>query len=194
MSDYTKLTDFASKDALPTGDPEKTAFGTDVDAELNALATMSATKEDKVNKGAANGYCPLDGSGRVDRTDMPTGSSYTDTAEEYSAGKGSAWVALTDGATITPNAALGNHFAVTLGGNRTMAAPSNLDRDGQVFTFLLAQDATGSRTVTWNSIYKWPSATPPTLSSGALDVDIVTGIYREATGFIYMNTTGLDFG
>jgi hypothetical protein len=35
-------------------------------------------------------------------------------------------VALTDGATITPDFATGNNFSVTLGGNRTLANPSNL--------------------------------------------------------------------
>ena len=33
---------------------------------------------------------------------------------------------LTDGATITPDFATNNNFTVTLGGNRTMANPSNL--------------------------------------------------------------------
>jgi hypothetical protein len=56
-------------------------------------------------------------------------------------------VTLTDAATIAVNAALGNQFRVTLGGNRTLGAPSN-PADGQVITFEFTQDGTGSRTIT----------------------------------------------
>lgn len=54
---------------------------------------------------------------------------------------------LTDGATINLDASLGNLFRVTLGGNRTMAAPSNAT-DGQRIILEVIQDGTGSRTLT----------------------------------------------
>lgn len=44
MSDYTPATDFSAKDALTTGDPEKAILGSDVDAELDAIATAIASK------------------------------------------------------------------------------------------------------------------------------------------------------
>jgi hypothetical protein len=56
-------------------------------------------------------------------------------------------VALTDAATIATDAALGNNFRVTLGGNRTLGVPTN-PADGQRCTWLLTQDATGGRTIT----------------------------------------------
>jgi hypothetical protein len=192
MSDYSKITDFTAKDALTTGDPEKIALGADVDAELAAIATMSATKEDEVNKGANNGYCGLDSGGLVARADLPSATSYTDTAETYTAGKGSTFVALTDAATIATNAALGNNFKVTLAGNRTMGAPTNL-RDGQVLSYRVTQDATGSRTLAWASLFKWPSGTAPTLTTPAAGRDIFVGQYEAASGFIDMNTFGLAF-
>jgi hypothetical protein len=46
MSDYTQVTDFSAKDALSSGDPEKTILGSDVDVELAAIATAIATKAD----------------------------------------------------------------------------------------------------------------------------------------------------
>lgn len=49
MSDYTKITDFAAKDALPTGDPLKRGKGTEVDNEFNAIETAIATKADKAS-------------------------------------------------------------------------------------------------------------------------------------------------
>lgn len=65
MANYTKTTDFAAKDALSSGDPEKVATGTDVDVEFNAIATAIATKEDSANKNVANGYAGLDSSALV---------------------------------------------------------------------------------------------------------------------------------
>jgi hypothetical protein len=62
MANYTKTTDFAAKDALSSGDPEKVATGTDVDVEFNAISTAIATKEDSANKNVANGYAGLDSS------------------------------------------------------------------------------------------------------------------------------------
>jgi hypothetical protein len=78
---------------------------------------------------------------------------------------------LTDGATITWDVPAGHHAQVTLGGNRTLAAPTNLIA-GQVYTLHVVQDGTGSRTLTWNSVFKWPGGTAPTLSTGAGKRDV----------------------
>ena len=79
---------------------------------------------------------------------------------------------LTDGATISWNANSGSVATVTLGGNRTMAAPSNL----KVGTYVLnvIQDGTGSRTLTWNSVFKWPSSIAPTLTTTAAARDVIS--------------------
>ena len=61
-------------------------------------------------------------------------------------------VALTDAATITVDASLGNQFTVTLGGNRTLANPTNAS-NGQLMLFRIKQDATGGRTLTLGSNY-----------------------------------------
>lgn len=46
MANYTKLTDFASKDALPTGNAAKIVKGTEIDDEFEAIETAVATKSD----------------------------------------------------------------------------------------------------------------------------------------------------
>lgn len=56
-------------------------------------------------------------------------------------------VDLTDGATVALDASLGQTYRVTLGGNRTLAPPSN-PTDGQVIELEITQDGTGSRTLT----------------------------------------------
>lgn len=89
--------------------------------------------------------------------------------------------ALTDAATITVNAAAGDLQTVTLGGNRTMAAPTN-PVNGQMLMFKLKQDATGSRTVTWNAIYQFTTDLPsPTLSTAANISDYVGFIYDSVS-------------
>ena len=87
---------------------------------------------------------------------------------------------LTDAASITNDFALGNNFLVTLGGNRTLAAPSNAVA-GQSGTIHLIQDGTGSRTLGYNTAWQFVSATTPTLSTGASDVDILCYIARSST-------------
>ena len=46
MSNYTKLTDFASKDTLPSGNAGKIVKGTEIDDEFESLETVIATKAD----------------------------------------------------------------------------------------------------------------------------------------------------
>lgn len=74
-------------------------------------------------------------------------------------GTNTAWtnnvVALTDGATINTDASLGNIFTVTLGGNRTLANPTNAV-DGQKITFRIRQDGTGSRTLAYGTNFNFP--------------------------------------
>jgi hypothetical protein len=82
---------------------------------------------------------------------------------------------LTDGATITPDFNDSNNMVVTLAGNRTMANPSNL-KDGASYTVIVKQDATGSRTLSFGTAFKWAGGTAPTLSTGANAVDILTFI------------------
>lgn len=46
MSNYTKSTNFATKDTLPSGDANKIVKGTEIDTEFNNIATAIATKAD----------------------------------------------------------------------------------------------------------------------------------------------------
>jgi serine acetyltransferase len=77
---------------------------------------------------------------------------------------------LTDGATISWDTSLGRVATVTLGGARTLAAPTNL----KVGTYILnvLQDATGSRTLTWNAVFKWTGGVAPVLTTTANARDV----------------------
>jgi len=87
---------------------------------------------------------------------------------------------LTDGATITPDLASGCNFAVTLGGNRTLANPSNITA-GQSGSIFIVQDGTGSRTLSWGSYWDFPGGTAPTLTTTSGAVDRVDYVVRSTT-------------
>ena len=81
---------------------------------------------------------------------------------------------LTDGATINWDTSLGSVATVTLGGNRIIAAPTNLKIGSYVLHII--QDGSGNRTVTWNSVFKWPAGVAPVLTT--------TGNRRDLFSFV----------
>lgn len=96
----------------------------------------------------------------------------TDVAQEYTAAQNFDAQSLSDGASIAWNLATQQYAKVTLGGNRTLAAPSNM-KDGGWYTLRILQDGGGNRTLSYNSVFKFPGAEVPTLSTGAADLDIL---------------------
>jgi hypothetical protein len=55
MSNYTKSTNFATKDNLSPGDPLKIVRGTEIDTEFNNIATAIATKTDNASVAITGG-------------------------------------------------------------------------------------------------------------------------------------------
>jgi hypothetical protein len=112
--------------------------------------------EQTANKGTASGYAPLDSGSKVPTANLP---------------KTFAPVILTDAATIATDASLSNHFRVTLGGNRTLGAPTN-PVDGQKAMWEFIQDGTGSRTISLNAVFAFGtdiSSVTLTTTAGARD-------------------------
>lgn len=95
-----------------------------------------------------------------------------------------AFVSLTDAATIATDASTGINFKVTLGGNRTMGAPTNLI-DGRSYAWAINTGA-GSFTLAWNAIFDWGDAGAPTITTTASKVDFAYGQYSSTTGKIHM--------
>jgi hypothetical protein len=87
---------------------------------------------------------------------------------------------LTDGATITPDFGANQNFTVTLGGNRTLANPSNMVV-GQTGSIFVVQDGTGSRTLSFGSYWDFAGGTAPTLTTTASAVDRIDYIVRSST-------------
>lgn len=104
----------------------------------------------------------------------------TNAVQSFSAAQRGTYVTLTDAATVAIDLSQGNHFQVTLGGNRTIGAPTNVVA-GQSGVIRLVQDGTGSRTASWNSVFKFPGGTAPTLTTTASAVDLVAYHCESAT-------------
>ena len=87
---------------------------------------------------------------------------------------------LTDASTVTSDFDTGQNFTLTLAGNRTLGAPSNVDA-GQVGSIFIIQDGTGSRTLAYNSIWKFAGGTAPVLSTAAGAIDRLDYIVQSGT-------------
>jgi hypothetical protein len=127
----------------------------------------------------------IKGSGTSALTTATAGTDYAgiDTAQTFTKGQRGEITTLTDGATVTPDMADSNNFTLTLGGNRTLANPSNLTA-GQSGSIFLVQDGTGSRTLAYGSEYDFIGGTAPTLSTAANAVDRIDYVVRT-TGSIH---------
>ena len=86
---------------------------------------------------------------------------------------------LVDGASISWDAGANQVTSVTITDNRTMAAPTNLV-DGAVYLLMIIQDGTGSRTMSWNAVFKFTGGTAPTLTTTASAKDILI-FYSDGT-------------
>jgi len=89
-------------------------------------------------------------------------------------------ITLTDAACIAVSSSNANNFVVTLGGNRTLKAmtPAQPGQTGLIYVY---QDGTGSRTLAYNSVYKFAGGTAPTLTTTASAVDILSYSVRTST-------------
>ena len=77
----------------------------------------------------------------------------------------------------------GTVASITLTGNPTMAAPTNM-KPGATYVLRVIQDGSGNRTVTWNSAFKWPAGAVPVLSTSANSVDLFTFFTPDGVNLI----------
>lgn len=105
---------------------------------------------------------------------------------QLTGGYASTPVAVTFSATaMVFNCSLSNVFTTTFSANVTTAPTLSNAKDGQTIRVFITQDATGSRTMTWPTIFKWAGGSAGVLSTGANAVDMLTATYRSSTGFWY---------
>ena len=158
-----------SADTLTTA---RTIGGTSFDGSAN-ITPAEATNADTVDSLHASSFL------RADAADSGTGLLTLSGGLALSGKVGAAITAASDGSTITLDLGANTHQSVTLGGNRTFAAPSN-QTVGQSGSIFITQDGTGSRTASFNSAFKFVGGTAPTLSTSANAVDRIDYIIKSS--------------
>ena len=158
--------------------------GTGIDV---AADTVAVDVSDFMSNGSNNRIVTATGTDAMNaETNLTFDGTTLDVSGVLKADKGYVPEAtLTDGATISWNMSTQSVAKVTLGGNRTIAAPTN-GSSGQFASLLVIQDGTGSRTLTWNAVYEFASDTAPTLSTDGGKADLFV--------FRYNGTKWLEVG
>jgi hypothetical protein len=110
----------------------------------------------------------------------PAGVAYLASVQAWTRAQRYAPQLLADGATINWNLDTQPLASVTIGGNRSLNAPTN-QRDGGMFALIVNQDATGGRTLAWNVAYDFGLDGLPVLSSGANKVSIFNFLSNGVT-------------
>lgn len=101
-----------------------------------------------------------------------------------------AYVGLTDAATIAVDLSTGFNFSVTLGGNRTLGAPSNV-KAGQSGTILVYQDGTGGRTLAFNAVYKFAGGTAFSIDTVASRLSVLSYQVIDSSNIIISGLAGV---
>lgn len=187
--------------ALQELDGEKSAVGHGHNAAeisfapaggLAATTVQAALQELDSEKQPAGTYLvPGDIGSSVQGFDPATAK--TNQAQTYTAATRGAIATLADAATITPNFAQANMFRVQLGGNRTLANPTNLV-EGQSGSIDIHQDNTGGRTLAFGWGWDFPGGVAPTLSTAVRAKDKLgyqVDVARSAVVTISIATPGV---
>ena len=101
------------------------------------------------------------------------------TAQTFTAQQRGAISALTDGATVTPDFSLANNFSLSIGGNRTLANPTNLTAGASGCIWIT--QTTGSHTLAYGSYWDFSGGTAPTLTTAASAVDCLVYSVQSTT-------------
>jgi hypothetical protein len=173
MSDYSKTTNFASKDNLTSGNPAKIVKGTEIDTEFNNIATAIATKQDYDSDLAAFALKTAPTGDVVGTTDTqgltnktltnPTVTNYVESVVAIGTVTSSHTLVLTSGTVQTATLTASTPCTFTM---PTATA-------GKSFILLLKQaTSTGGGTATFTPNVKWSVAGTPTMTATAGKMDI----------------------
>jgi hypothetical protein len=155
------------------------SLGAGVVTNLGSVSAAAAgsTSEVQFNNGGAFASDPVFTFGATTKTlGVSTGSFHHVTSSlVYGKVFASGLVTLTDAASISWDLSQGSVAQVTLGGTRTLSAPTNQTAGGS-YTLIVKQDSAGNKTLAFDTTYKFPGSTDPTITTASNAVDILTFI------------------
>jgi len=176
MSQYTKTTNFASKDNLSPGNPLKIVKGTEIDTEFNNIATAVATKTDNASAAITGGA--IDGAAIGGTT--PAAGAFTTLAASGTTTLAGALVgAATQAAFNTTTTTLnlgGAATAVNLGAATGTATVNNTTLAAKAITASTTLNVTGASTLTGAVTATAGVTGPITSSSATITGGSITGI------------------
>jgi hypothetical protein len=78
---------------------------------------------------------------------------------------------------------LSNTFQFVAGASNTHVIATNIN-EGQVINVQVTQDVGGAGTLTFDSAFKWPSGTAPTLTATSNAIDLISSVSYDGTTLI----------
>jgi hypothetical protein len=158
--------------------------GTTVSFAQVALATDVTGILPGANGGTNNGFMEFTGPATSLKTfTLPnaTGTiAVLNAVQSFSVAQRGTASALVDGATITPDFSAANNFTLTIGGNRTLANPTN-QTAGQSGVIVITQNGTGGNTLAYGANWKFAGGTVPVLTTAANAVDVIVYYVESAS-------------
>lgn len=115
------------------------------------------------------------------RTNLGLGSAATQSASSFAPLVEAVNTISAAGATQTLDLSTGTIFDITLTANCTITLPT--PSTGRTFTMCIRQDGSGSRTITWSGVVRWPGGAAPTLTTTAAAIDYVSFICPDGTSW-----------
>jgi hypothetical protein len=140
MSNYTKATNFATKDTLPTGDAGKIVKGTEIDSEFNAIASAISSKADTSSPTFSGTPAAPTAASGTNTTQLAT-TAFVTAALQAVYPVGSIYINATSSS--NPNSLLGFGTWEAFGAGRVMVGLNGSDAD-----FDTAEETGGAKTVT----------------------------------------------
>jgi hypothetical protein len=165
------------KNSVTTGDEANYGFRVSTAVSSSDSAEIAFVRTNSPNSGDGDLVFRVSASGSMTEIFRMSSTKHLTTNGHFD----ERVLTIADAATITPSADTTDIGIITLGGNRVLAVPSGTPAQGQRMTLRIKQDSIGSRTITWNSIYRFSASIPsPTLSTIAGTTDYIEFMYNSA--------------
>lgn len=136
---------------IQPSDPSIKMFGTITGVTSSTVFAVTVDAEGVFGTGSYDRWTIVDAAfftSAATKDDLWAGETDAAAVSPKTIRDGKVWVALADGATVTPDGRNGRNFLWTIGGNRALGAITNCSPN-DTFLLEITQDGTGNRILAW---------------------------------------------